>query len=449
MKTEIISGPQQTTFAAGPVLYCPYYNADTRGQGSIDYYQHTPFTHNPFTLPALGCSGSPVLFDRQGRFFGFMNNHAIAGATFSFDGFAALAVAIPEGQQLFVASGGTSDEAWQAYNHAVLATLPGYAMIGTEAPRFWSDLEYCTWVEQGYLARQQRTATRTVTTHDVLDDAFVAAYIAKIEEFGYPKGKFTLDHGWGVGPRGTGFGTWREDLAKFPNFRKTVEFIRDKGFTPGLWLAFPRIHRESEAAQRYPELLGSVYCLETNKDQPVHHYLADCPALHGYCQEVLQRFYDLGFRKFKIDMSYNYKHEQYPVHRALYKVAKQIDPELEMEFHVPDIFAMQYGDVIRTNDIWCTPYLPWRELVAERYANCLRSAPGKILNLDHIGGNHHAFLTREVFLEHLAMYPAKTGYPVVSVLPHYFGKDCVEALGRYLWAYNRGPRRAVSQFGRA
>src|SRR5690606_7235994 len=96
-------------FAVRGPLYCPYHNADIRGQGSIDYYQHQAFEHNPFTLPALGCSGSPVILDQDGKFFGFMSQAGETRSTFAYDGFTELTVTIPEGQEVFVDEAGDAE----------------------------------------------------------------------------------------------------------------------------------------------------------------------------------------------------------------------------------------------------------------------------------------------------------------------------------------------------
>lgn len=433
----------QRSFAVTGPLFCPYHNADVRGQGSIDYHQHAAFTHNPFTLPALGCSGSPVVIDRSGKFFGFLSTDGFADSTFSYDGFHELQVTVPEGQELFVDESGDAERAWRRYNAEVMRRLEMKPIV--DAPDFWSDLEYCTWVEQGYTARDRATKTAPVHTHDVLTHDFVVQFLDQIEEYGYPKGKFTLDHGWGIGNKGSGFGSWSPDVAKFPNFADTAKLIADRGFTPGLWIGFPKIHPQSQAAKDFPELMGSPSYLQVEESQaPDMYYLSDAPALESYCRATLEPYVAMGFRKFKIDMSYNYKHEMIRIHRVLYRVAKEIDPSLEMEFHVPDIFAMQYGDVIRTNDIWATPFMPWRELTHDRYEVCYHSSPGRILNRDHVGGNHHAYVTEAIFLEHLDTYRRGVGYPVISLLPHHYGQRCVEETGRYLWEYANGPKAAIS-----
>jgi len=434
---------EQKTFSVAAPLYCPYLNFEVRYQGSIDYHQHLPFSHNPFTLPALGCSGSPVLIDKEGRFFGFLSQTGFEGSTFAFDGFGELTVCVPEGQELFVDESGDRERAWRKYNTEVMRRIGMQPLV--DPPSFWADLEYCTWVEQGYIARKHTSKAKPVNTHDVLTHSFVADYLDKIEEFGYPPGKFTLDHGWGIGSRGSGFGSWTPDPAKFPDFRDTAKLIAGRGFTPGLWLGFPKIHPQSEAAKRRPELRGTASFLDAEPNQESGMwYLADCPSLEAYCRETLEPYREMGYRKFKIDMSYNYKHEMIRIHRVLYRVAKAIDPGIEMEFHVPDIFAMQYGDVIRTNDIWATPFLPWKELTLERYEVCYHSSAGRIINRDHIAGNHHIYTTEKVFLDHLAMYERGIGYPVVSLLPHHYGTRCVEETGRLLWQYAHGSKACIS-----
>jgi hypothetical protein len=145
-------------------------------------------------------------------------------------------------------------------------------------------------------------------------------------------------------------------------------------------------------------------------------------------------------------MSYNYKIDMLPIHKELYHAAKCIDKDIEMEFHVPDIFFTKFADTIRTNDVWLRDELDWRLRVKSHYEICLKSSPGRGINLDHIGGNDPFVLTEEKYLEHLSMYKTSTGYPLVSVLPHHISRKCVDETGDYLWNYERGEKTIVSGF---
>jgi hypothetical protein len=125
-------------------------------------------------------------------------------------------------------------------------------------------------------------------------------------------------------------------------------------------------------------------------------------------------------------------------------LAKAIDPELEIEFHLPDIFGARWADTVRTNDVWCVPFKPWYELTTQRYECCFRSAPGRIINRDHIGGNHPDVREAD-FLAHLATYGRGVGYPAVSLLPHHLSERAIAAVGEFLWDYTAQPN-AVSDF---
>ncbi|WP_139957779.1 alpha-galactosidase [Flavicella sediminum] len=424
-------------------LFCPYYSINKPEQkgGNAYYYWSESFTHNPFTLPASGMSGSPVIMDAKGKFIGFMTTLGFENSTYSFDGKETLTVSVPEGQEIFLDESGNGDESWKAYNRIMMKRLNVTPLKQT--PKFWTDVEYCTWSEQKMLSTKRQEHFHLLT-HD-----FVKYYIEKINEFGYPKGKLTLDHGWGTFPDGSinsGYGSWIPDPKKFPDFRKTMDMINENGFTPGLWIGFPKIHKNSLAAKNYPELLGNFKQGTTPDRKDDIQWINSQADIYEYASEVISRFHTMGVMKFKIDMSYNTKSDMLPIHKALYKAAKDIDKNIEMEFHVPDIFFTKYADVVRTNDIWLLDKYNWQGRVKTHYEICYKSAPGRGINLDHIGGNSTEAITEKKFLEHLEMYKDKKGYPLVSVLPHHFGKKCVEKTGEYLWDYERGPKTILSDF---
>ncbi|MDZ8117618.1 hypothetical protein [Pontiella agarivorans] len=425
-----------------PPLFCPYHSLSSAAEkgGGGHYYISTPFEHNPFTINASGMSGSPVIMDSVGQFVGFMTTFGFEQSTFAFDGKQTLTVSVPEGQEIFVEKGG--DAAWKKYNSLMMQRLNFQPL--EDYPAFWSDVEYCTWVEQKVQSKVRRGHFKLLS-HD-----FVKAYIDKLIEFDYPKGKLTLDHGWSVFPDGTlesGFGSWEPDPKTFPDFEKTMRMISEAGFTPGLWIGFPKVHHNSIIGKRYPEILGNWSAGRAVKPN-AERWLNPKADIFSYALEVIGRYQKMGVKKFKIDMSYNTKSDMLHIHKALYRAAKLIDPELEMEFHVPDIFFAPFADVNRTNDIWMNPKYDWPGRVKSHYTVTYKSAPGRAINLDHIGGNDTGAqaLTEANYLKHLAMYKGKTGYPLVSVLPHHISQKCVDATGEYLWNYDQGERRIVSDF---
>lgn len=422
-------------------LFCPYHSVGGPKGGDAYYFLSEAFTHNPFTIEASGMSGSPVVIDASGSFVGFMTTLGYENSTFSFDGKETLTISIPEGQKVFVDESGNGDEAWKKYNTQMMERLN--IQPYTQTSNFWSDVEYCTWSEQKYLS------TKRHEHFHLLNHDFVESYLNKVIEFGYPKGKMTLDHGWGTFPDGSinsGFGSWVPDPKKFPNFRKTMDMINQKGFTPGLWIGFPKIHQNSLAAKQYPELLGNYQQGSTADRKDDIQWLNAKADIFDYASEVISRFHAMGVMKFKIDMSYNTKSDMLHIHKELYKAAKLIDKDIEMEFHVPDIFFTKYTDVLRTNDVWLNDKYDWPARVKTHYEICYKSSPGRAINLDHIGGNDTGAITEKKFLQHLEMYKTKTGYPLVSVLPHHYSQKCVDRTGDYLWEYQKGTKNILSDF---
>lgn len=429
----IIVGKAVETFTVQTPLFCPYYNI----WGRVEYWRDAAFRENPFTVYASSTSGSPVIIDARGRFFGFMDAERIEGSEFAFDGQQGLTVTVPEGQRLFVGEEDCGDDCWRTYNRVVMHELsyPDPA----DYPLHWKALEYCTWVEQKF----QRAEGASPFT--VLGDTFIRSYIDKVNELGYPRGKLTIDHGWTTGHHT--YGDWEIHPERFPDFAGTIAMIRDAGFTPGLWMAPVWVHPESNIARRHPDWIGPTIA-PSNPDSPVQkdawHYFKPLPEVRDHLQTVFRRFYDMGVRKFKLDMTYYRKDYMLQLHRLFYQAFKEIDPDIEVEIHQGDIFFARYGDAIRTNDVLCNAGYRWRELAQAHFEVCTKSAPHKVINLDHIGGNDEQVAEPD-FLEHLSLYEGRPGYPVVSLLPHHVGDRAVEQLGTYLDRYVANGE-AVSRF---
>jgi len=433
---------EKMQFKVKAPLHVPFNSQNTaaeKGTG-YNYFRSEAFAFNPFTINCGGISGSPIVMDADGKFFGFMTSYGFEKSVFQFDGIDTLSVYVPEGQELFIDESGTGDKAWKAYNTEMFHRLNFKPY--TKVPSFWEDVEYCTWVEQKKQSKVRRGHFKLLT-HDFIED-----YLNKVIEYGYPKGKMTLDHGWGLFPDGSiesGFGSWEPDPKTFPDFRKTMDVIRDKGFTPGLWVAFPKIHHNSTYAKKYPDMLGDWRSTSATNPKS-ERWLNPQADIYEYASEVINRYYQMGVMKFKIDMSYNTKADMLPIHKELYRAAKNINNDIEMEFHVPDIFFTKFADVIRTNDIWINDKYDWQSRVKMHYEVSLKSSPGRGINLDHIGGNDTAGITEERWLEHLEMYKGKKGYPLVSLLPDHISQKCVEKTGEYLWDYHKNGRDILSDF---
>jgi hypothetical protein len=415
---------------AGP-LFCPYHNV----WGRDVYTVADAFDHNPFTIICSSTSGSPVLLDAEGRFFGFLNDQSIHGARFVYDGASTLTVHVPEGQSLWVDESGAKDS-WRRYNREVLPTLEPRS----EIQDFWCDIEYCSWVEQKMVALEQGCEIQEVLTHD-----FILSYIRQVNELGYPKGKMTIDWGWQTGHETCG--DWDVHTGRFPDLERTIGCIQDSGFVPGLWMAPVWIHPASRAAARFPEWVGpQIY--PATPDAPRTEewsYLQVCEGVQGHYEEVFARFYQMGVKKFKFDMIYAEKDYMKDLQRIFYRAAKNVSETIEIEIHQPDIFFTPFCDAVRTNDVLCNETFPWwRELTQVHMDVCRKSAPGRVINLDHIGGNDPA-ISGETFIEHLEFYKGATGYPAVSLLPKRLGNKAVDQLGRYLNEYTQ-TRDAVSQY---
>ena len=171
--------PGSVTFRVTPPLYLPFFNR----WGENAYFKYEPFELDPFKLNAVSTSGSPVVLTPNG-FFGFMNE---AGGRFFYDGAGILTVYGAQGQRLYYSEDCSPFAEWSNYSAEVLKGFPK-----RENQDFWSDIEYCTWVEQ----KKEAVLAGSKEMHSRLCEGLVYDYMERVEKMGLPKGKLTIDDGW-------------------------------------------------------------------------------------------------------------------------------------------------------------------------------------------------------------------------------------------------------------
>ncbi len=401
------------TFSVLPPLYLPFYNQ----WGANKYYTYSPFSYNPFDLPAISTSGSPVVL-ACGSFFGFMDEDA--GGTFSYDGCGTLTITCPAGQSLYYNEDCNPHAEWMEYNKAVLEKYSP-----TKSEDFWGYLEYCTWVEQKKEAKMKGSNVM----QSCLNEEFVYNYMKRVTAMGLPHGKLTIDDGWDVRYDSGGqmrYGNWDIDRNKFPHMEQLVKDMTNEGFTPGLWFAPFTVTPNSTLALRYPRLLGELFPGGELEETRKLTFLKPDPVLEKYYEEIFSRYIYMGFRKFKLDMSYGNKNEMKELLKMMYGVIKRIDRTVEVEAHIGDIFVSRFCDTVRINDVAFDDFDKWRGVTLEHYKVCRYSSPDKILNLDHIGTNT-PIPKEEQYLEHLKLIMSLSGgYPCVSLLPDMFSQSTVD-----------------------
>ena len=147
----------------------------------------------------------------------------------------------------------------------------------------------------------------------------------------------------------------------------------------------------------------------------------------------------MGFKKLKLDISYGNKLKMKKLLQMMYEIIKKLDPTVEVEAHVPDIFVSRYCDTVRINDVVIDAEGKWRGVTMEHYKVCRYSSPDKILNLDHLGTNTPT-PSEDEYIEHSKMIlRLKGGYPCVSLLPDYYSKSATEMFVGEIkeWCENR------------
>lgn len=401
---------EAVSFKVTPPLYLPFYNR----WGENAYFKYEPFDIDPFKLNAVSTSGSPVVLTPNG-FFGFMNE---SGGRFSYDGMGNLTVYGVEGQKLYYSEECSPFAEWKQYSDEVLKGFP-------TKPRedFWSDIEYCTWVEQ----KKEAVLKGNKSMHSQLCEGLVYDYMDRVEKMGLPKGKLTIDDGWYVRNDAEGsvlYGEWEIDTVKFPDLERLVRDIKARGFIPGLWFAPFTFTPNCRLAKEHPEVIGGVYS-QNNELGFSWLYIKPSEVLREYYTGIFTRYIAMGFQKFKLDIAYGPKQDMKMLLKMMYEIIKGIDPAVEVECHIPDIFVSRYCDTVRMNDVNFDEKGLWRGTALEHYKVCRNSAPDLILNLDHLGTNT-PIPNEKDYLEHTKMILALDGgYPCVSLLPDLFGENAV------------------------
>lgn len=398
------------SFAVEPPLYVPFYNE----WGTNAYYKYEPFSLDPFTLRASSTSGSPVVI-AGGCFFGFLNE---SGGRFAYDGMGTLTVTCAAGQALYYTEHTDPFDAWQDYNRTVLQGQPE-----PEVEPFWRGLEYCTWVDQKKEAMLQGKAEMQAC----LCEQYVYDYMRRVNRLRLPKGKLTIDDGWDVRYAPDGrmvYGNWQIDRVKFPRMERLVRDMKEDGFTPGLWFAPFTVTPNSDLAKRYPHLIGEMFSQDAEAEAVRRlMFLLPSDVLKEYYTKVFTEYVGMGFRKFKLDMSYGNKAEMKQLLAMMYGIIKKLDPAVEVEAHIPDLFVSRFCDTVRINDVSFDEQGKWRAVTQEHYKVCRYSSYNKILNLDHLGTNTPT-PKKEDFLAHVRMLlRLKGGYPCVSLLPDFFDAE--------------------------
>lgn len=391
-------------------VFTPYYsrwNANT-------YIRKQAFCEKPCVGNAGSTAGAPVVLG-SGFLAGFTKESA---GTFEWDG-SQLKCEAPQ-DVLFISDAENDVKQWTDYHRAL-------GIKFRKAP-FGLLPEYCTWVEQAWLSR-------TKEFHDVmgsLTSELIFSYLDTISQMKWTPGRFTIDCGWSPVDGEGGFGDWtpRADL----DMSALASTIRAAGHVPGLWMAPALIDIGSLAAKKNPELIGSAVQMDGECIWTKFFYLAPSKASQELINELFQQAFDWGFRKFKLDIFYGPKPVMYEISRQCRKAADRLSEPVELEGHIADPFCAQYMDVIRINDLLISKRNPrWREVFDGHLYVCRNSAPGMVLNLDHVGGNC-IDVTEAEFLEHVQCLQSNfnVGYPVLSLLPHHISPAAVAATSQML-----------------
>ncbi|MBQ9085901.1 MAG: alpha-galactosidase [Clostridia bacterium] len=351
-----------------------------------------------------------------------------SGGRFIYDGVKTLTVVCYPGQTLYYNETCDPFAEWEKYNRLILENREQGTTEG-----FWSELEYCTWVDQ----KREAVLNGSKNMQSALCEEYVYRYMDRVERLGLPKGKLTIDDGWDVQYTAEGrriYGNWEINREKFPHMEQLVKDMTARGFVPGIWFAPFTFTPDCSLAQEHPELIGKVYS-QSSESGLKWVFIRPDPVLEEYYTKIFSRYISMGFRKLKLDIAYGPKDEMKELLKIMYTVVKKIDPTVEVECHIPDIFVSQYCDTVRINDVNFDPEGLWRGVTMEHYKVCKYSAGNKTLNLDHLGTNDPMPEEKD-YLDHTnIILSLDGGYPCVSLLPDVFSKETQDSYVNMIHAW--------------
>lgn len=410
----------------GQKLFLPFNNLWNQNA----YYTDQAFSLSPTFIRANSTCGSPVILG-DNFFIGCLNPHA--NALFDSDG-KTLSCSAHENQSFYYAEG-EPYQIWQEYNEYVFRCLDKKNYDIPSLPA----IEYCTWVEQKKFGLGNFDEDSNSSTINAMNDSFIDNYLRRIDKLNFPRGVLTLDHGWAINSVEFNFGLPLPDKTKFKDFPSTVKRIKNAGFIPGLWFAPAFLYPESQLFKEFPALHGEKFtgANEGGFNFPVHYLEVmdqTSDIIYNWYKKLFSPYIEMGVRKLKIDFTYNNKSKMIKILEFLYKAVKDINPEVEIEGHIPDIFATQYQDAVRLNDLVIETNPEWEQLFEDHYKVCSNSAYKTQLNLDHVGTNSPN-VSEADFLKSLTQFKGKNGYPVISMLPDNFSDKTVDFVREYLQKY--------------
>jgi hypothetical protein len=425
MKQHIIQGPGTYAIPLQNSAFVPFCNY---AGWSNTYFQHGTFDFDILNSSG-GTIGSPAVFSGF-TLGGFLTS---AGGRVSSDG-KTITFHIPDGQKLLVAESDSEAQLWEVYNRSMEADAPA-AVPGQP---HWLLPEYCTWVEQKAIALDRRTGPR-----QVLNEGMVVEFMSRVKALGLPLGKLTIDDGWQQTLSDSSWtdGYWRVDTDKFPDLPRLCRRIAEEGFTPGLWFGIPCVPVDAPIVRERPELFADqVENSETETAVQSRRYFRPSEELTDFYREIVRSYIEMGFRKFKFDFFYGPIGLMRGIMRCLHDAVRSVDPTVEIESHHPDFFFSRWLDVCRLNDVLIRPGFDWVGTTLAHMRVTERSAPDRIMNLDHVGGNEPV-VSEEDYIRHVRLFdlsPEIPRYPVVSLLPDRFTERAVNEIKRYLT--NHSPR---------
>ena len=244
-------------------------------------------------------------------------------------------------------------------------------------PKWWHEPLYCTWLDQGLVAKQGWKGPwgrPAPTAFDAVNDGMVshALKIMKRERLRFSS--WIIDDGWQ-----TARGDWWAHADRFPDFRRTIDRLHDAGYKVVLWWAPMEFDPDCRTAREHPEWFAQRNTVLNRHGRPAIDY-SDPLTQQQYLEPLLRKFFSdepgcYNADGIKYDFVADKVNPWVPVHdpewvgeqrylwRFMHRVqaeARQYKPDACMHAYCPHPYFNTCVDLNRTVDVNDSNYLAHR-----------------------------------------------------------------------------------------
>jgi len=247
----------------------------------------------------------------------------------------------------------------------------------SSGPRWWRQPLYCTWLDQGLVAKQQWRGPwgrPAATAFDAVNDGLVNRALGIMQRERLPFASWILDDGWQAAR-----GDWWAHADRFPNLRRTIDRLHEAGYKVVLWWAPMEFDPGCRTAREHPEWFAARNEVCNRHGRPAIDYSSPLTQ-QQYLEPLLRTFFSDEPGCYNADgVKYDFVADKVnpwvPVHdpawigeqRYLWhfmhyvqKVARRYKPDACMHAYCPHPYFNNCVDLNRTADVNDSNYLAHR-----------------------------------------------------------------------------------------